>query len=36
MDYDNKIPFEEIIEDDLCKECCHECQVEGCPLKEKQ
>lgn len=35
MDKDNKIPFEEIIENDLCKECCKECQLVECPLREK-
>lgn len=38
MEQDNKIPFLEILESDfsLCKECCMECEVEGCPLREKE
>lgn len=34
MDHDSKIPFKEIIENDLCKECCKECELEECPLRE--
>jgi len=32
----NKIPFAEIIENDLCKECCKECQLSECPLRENE
>jgi len=34
MKSERKIPFSEIIENDLCKECCKECQLEECPLRE--
>jgi hypothetical protein len=29
-----EIPFAEIIEKDLCKDCCKECNLEECPLRE--
>jgi len=29
-----EIPFAEIIEKDLCKDCCKSCNLEDCPLRE--
>jgi len=31
---EGEIPFSEIIENDLCKECCKECKLIECPLRE--
>lgn len=32
---ERKIPFVEIIENELCKECCKKCELSECPLREE-